>query len=192
MRLNIAQASLALYSAFTIFVDNHLKKEFKNMNLQHCTPVLFVKDAKKSRDFYQDILGMTEIMNSGDMNFVFKEGLAIWQIMDVNIIPQKLGKDKIVDTSATSRFEICFDTGDLDTVYNKVKEEGVKFLHEINTELWGQRTIRFYDLDGHLIEVGESMETFLRRIYEEEGKDLEATSKRTYTPVEALKHFLNL
>ena len=28
---------------------------------------------------------------------------------------------------------------------------------------WGQRVIRFYDLDGHLIEVGESMKLVTRR-----------------------------
>lgn len=28
---------------------------------------------------------------------------------------------------------------------------------------WGQRVIRFYDLDGHLIEVGESMKLVIRR-----------------------------
>lgn len=162
------------------------------MDLQHFTPVIFVKDALKSRDFYRDVLGMTEVMNFGDMNFTFKEGFAIWQIMDVNIIPQKLGMDKITDSSATSRFELVFDTTEFDAVYNKLKEVGVKFLHEINTELWGQQTIRFYDPDGHLIEVGEAMPTFLARIYEEEGKDLEATAKRTFMTVEALKQFLSV
>lgn len=162
------------------------------MDLQHCTPVLFVKDAIKARDFYRDVLGMTEIMNNGDLNFMFREGFAIWQIMDVNIIPQKLGMEKITDASATSRFEICFETSDLNSVYKKVKEAGVKFLHEINTELWGQQTIRFYDMDGHLIEVGESMPTFLTRIYEEEGKDIDATAKRTYMPKEALIQILGI
>ncbi len=30
---------------------------------------------------------------------------------------------------------------------------------------WGQRVIRFYDLDGHLIEVGESMAMVIRRFF---------------------------
>lgn len=153
---------------------------------------MFVKDALKSRDFYRDILGMTEVMNNGDLNFAFKEGLAVWQIMDVNIIPQTLGMDRITDNSATSRFEICFETEDIDSIYQNLKENHVRFLHEMNTELWGQRTIRFYDPDGHLIEVGESLPIFLVRIYEEEGKDLEATAKRTYMPVDMLKQILRV
>ena len=86
------------------------------MDLQNCTPVLFVKDAPKARDFYTNVLGMTVIMNNGDLNFMFKEGFAIWQIMDDNVIPKKLGKDKISDSNSTSRFEMCFETGDLDNV----------------------------------------------------------------------------
>ena len=162
------------------------------MDLKNCTAVLFVKDALKARDFYVDLLGMTVIMNNGDRNFMFKEGFAIWQIMEQNIIPQKLGMDKISDSNLPSRFELCFETGELDTVYKKLKENDVLFLHEINTEIWGQRTIRFYDNDGHLIEVGEAMHIFLHRIYEEETHDLEATSRRTFTPVEALKQILGV
>lgn len=47
------------------------------MHLKNCIPVLFVKNAVISRDFYVKILGLTEIINNGDMNFLFKEGLSI-------------------------------------------------------------------------------------------------------------------
>ncbi|MDD2326961.1 MAG: hypothetical protein PHZ13_01400 [bacterium] len=57
---------------------------------------------------------------------------------------------------------------------------------------WGQRTIRFYDPDGHLIEASEAMPLFLQRIYNEEGENLEATSKRTFVPVESLKQILGI
>jgi catechol 2,3-dioxygenase-like lactoylglutathione lyase family enzyme len=163
-----------------------------NMELKNCMAVLFVKDALKARDFYVGVMGMTVVMNNGDRNFMFKEGFAIWQIMEQNIIPQKLGLDKITNSTLPSRFELCFETKELDNVFQKLKDNGVPFLHEINTELWGQRTIRFYDIDGHLIEVGEAMPIFLRRIYEEENYSLEATSTRTFTPVEILKQILGV
>lgn len=162
------------------------------MDLKHLTPVLFVKDAIRSRDFYVQVLQLTEIMNNGDLNFVFDEGLAVWQTHPENIIPQKLGLDKITDTDAPPRSEIVFETGDIDEVYDTVKKAGVRFLHEMNTEIWGQRTIRFYDPDGHLIEVGESLPVFIRRIWEEEGRDVEAASERTYTPVEVIEQVLGL
>lgn len=161
------------------------------MELQNCTCVLFAKDARKSKDFYVG-LGMTVVADFGGSNYIFKEGFAVWQIRDGNIIPATLGRENIENAQSASRFELCFETHELDEVYKTLKERNTKFLHEINTELWGQRTIRFYDPDGHLIEVGEAMPVFLRRIYEEEGQDLESTSKRTFVPEEALRHILGL
>jgi len=161
------------------------------MKLHNCTSVLFVKDAQKSKDFYVG-LGMTVIADFGGMNIVFKEGFAIWQIADENIIVNTLGRNNIENAGSASRFEIVFETDDFDAVYKTVKEKNVKFLHEINTEVWGQRTIRFYDLDGHLIEVGEAIPVFLKRIFDEEKQDIEATSKRTFMPQEAIKQILGV
>lgn len=159
------------------------------MNLKNCTPVLFVKNAGISKKFYTELLGLTVTVDFGGTNITFKEGFAVWQINPDNIIPKTLGIDNI-NSAGTSRFELCFETDDLDNIYQTLKANDVTFLHEINTEIWGQRTIRFYDPDGHLIEIGEEMSIFLKRIYEKENRNLEATSKRTFVPVEALKHFV--
>ncbi|MDR0232511.1 MAG: VOC family protein [Dysgonamonadaceae bacterium] len=161
------------------------------MKLHNCISVLFVKDAQKSKNFYAE-LGMTVIADFGGLNIVFKEGFAIWQISDGNIILNTLGRNNIENTESTSRFEICFETDNFDAAYKTVKGKNVKFLHEINTEVWGQRTIRFYDLDGHLIEVGEAMPVFLKRIFDEEGQNIEATSKRTFMPQETIKQILGV
>lgn len=160
------------------------------MNLEKCQPVLFVKDAGVSTKFYTDVLGFTVIMDNGGANITFKEGFTVWQIWESNILSQTIGIENITNNRNASRFELCFETDDLDSIYKTLKDNNVRFLHEINTELWGQRTIRFYDPDGHLIEVGEEMSIFLKRIYEEEGRDLEATAKRTFMPLDALKHFV--
>lgn len=162
------------------------------MNLKNCTPVLFVKDASKSKDFYVGVLGMTVVADFGGLNIVFKEGLAVWQIMDGNVILEKLGRNNVENSASVSRFETVFETEDIDRVYKTLKENNTKFLHEINTEIWGQRTVRFYDPDGHLIEIGEAMHIFLSRIYEEEAKSVEATAKRTYMPEDAIRQILGL
>lgn len=162
------------------------------MDLKQAMPVLFVRDAQKSKTFYTDLLGMTIVADFGGMNIIFKEGFALWQPSEQNIIPQKLGSENMLNPKATSRFELCFETEMLDSIYKKLKENSVQLLHEINTEVWGQRTIRFYDYDGHLIEVGEAMHVFLQRIFEEEGRNIEATAKRTYMEPEAVKQLLGL
>lgn len=160
------------------------------MDLKSCVPVLFVRDAKKARDFYVDLLGMTVISDFGGLNFMFKEGFALWQILDENIIPKTLGRENIYNQHATSRFELCFETHDLENVYATLKKHNTKFLHEVNEEIWGQQTIRFYDPDGHLIEVGEAMTVFLKRIYEEE-KSIEEVARRTYMEPDMVRQFLS-
>ena len=36
-------------------------------------------------------------------------------------------------------------------------------MHPVIEHSWGQRTVRFYDPDGHIIEVGENMRTVVQR-----------------------------
>lgn len=161
------------------------------MDLKNCTSVLFVKDAKTARDFYVNVLGINVVSDFGGMNYMFREGFAIWQPMDENIIPKSLGADNIHNYKNASRFELCFETENIDAVYQVLKENSVKFLHEMNEELWGQRTIRFYDPDGHLLEIGEAMSIFLKRIYEQE-KTAEGVAKRTFMDVKLVRQFLNI
>ncbi len=39
----------------------------------------------------------------------------------------------------------------------------IEYLGEVLEHSWGQRVIRFYDLDGHIIEVGEDMKMVIKR-----------------------------
>ncbi|MCD8187022.1 MAG: glyoxalase/bleomycin resistance/dioxygenase family protein [Rikenellaceae bacterium] len=160
------------------------------MELKNCAPVLFVRDARRARDFYMDVLGCTVTHDFGGLNFFFQEGFALWQILDENIIPQTLGREHIYNAEGVSRFELCFETEDLDADYAALQAVGVRFLHRINTELWGQRTVRFYDPDGHLVEIGEALPVFVRRIYLQEGEDPEAAARRLFMSPEAVKHYL--
>jgi hypothetical protein len=43
-----------------------------------------------------------------------------------------------------------------------------------------------------LIETDEKMHVFLKRIYEEEEKNIEATARHTFMSLDAVKHFLGL
>lgn len=162
------------------------------MNLKNFTPVLFVKDASRSKDFYAGLLGMTVAADFDELNVIFEEGFAVWQIRDGNMITEKLGRSGIENSQSVSRFEIVLETDDIDIVNKKLKENDVKLLHEMSTEIWGQRTIRFYDPDGHLIEVGEAIPVFLKRVYMEEGENLKSTSKRTFMPEDTIRRILAL
>lgn len=135
------------------------------------------------------MLGLVVEMDFGT-NVTFKNSFAIWQVNPDQIIPKTLGMPRIMN-SEVNRFELYFETEDIENVCVALKASGTKFLHDIHEELWGQRTIRFYDPDNHLIEVGESMKQFVSRFYEQ-GMTVEEVSKRTFVPVEGIKHVLGL
>ena len=53
---------------------------------------------------------------------------------------------------------------DFDGFLNKLKKyPDIEYLGEVIEHSWGQRVIRFYDLDGHIVEVGEDMKMVLKR-----------------------------
>ena len=66
----------------------------------------------------------------------------------------------------------------------------IEFLGGVIEHDWGQRVIRFYDLDGHLIEVGEEMKMVIERFISD-GMSLEEVSKRMDVSVDGLLKLLN-
>jgi catechol 2,3-dioxygenase-like lactoylglutathione lyase family enzyme len=157
------------------------------MDLKTCSTALFVKDIETSKKFYTGVLGLPVDMDFGK-NIVFKNGFAIWEIQNNHIIPTSLGLDRISD-SDVNRFELYFETENLEDIFKTLKSKNVIFLHHIHEEPWGQQTIRFFDPDNHLIEIGESMRQFVSRFYNQ-GLTIEQVSKRTSVPVETIKKLI--
>lgn len=158
------------------------------MNLKNSTAVLFVKDINLSKDFYVNVLQIPIELDFGK-NIIFKSGFAIWEINPSHIITENLGFDKITNTYV-NRFELYFETESLDEVFKTLRSNKVNFLHEIHEESWGQRTIRFFDPDNHLIEIGESMEQFITRFYKQ-GMTVEQISIKTHVPIEEVERLIN-
>jgi catechol 2,3-dioxygenase-like lactoylglutathione lyase family enzyme len=133
------------------------------MDLKNCSTALFVENINRSKKFYTEILGLEINLDFGK-NLIYKSGFAIWEIQHDHIIPAKLGADNLKNKSA-HRFELYFETENITEVFNTLKNNNVRFLHGIHEEQWGQQTIRFFDPDKHLIEVGESMRQFIDRFH---------------------------
>jgi len=156
------------------------------MNLKNSSIALFVKDIKVSKTFYCDILGLEVEFDFGG-NIIFKGGIAIWQIDPNHIIPKLLGNS--LGDSQSNHFELYFETESLDEDYSTLCSAKVKFLHEIHEEPWGQRTIRFFDPDNHLIEIGESMRGFVTRMLNS-GMTSEQVSAKTGITIEDIEKII--
>jgi catechol 2,3-dioxygenase-like lactoylglutathione lyase family enzyme len=145
---------------------------------------IFVKDIEASKHFYCNYLGESINLDFG-ANVILQSGLTLWQISAGHIIPKTLGLEKTTDRTV-NRFELYYETEGLDQIFRKLRDAKIRFVHEIHEEPWGQRTIRFFDPDNHLIEIGESMKQFVTRFYSQ-GMTVEQVSARTSVPVEEVK-----
>lgn len=158
------------------------------MNLKNCSTAIFVNDIKISKEFYCNLLGLIIDLDFGK-NVVFKAGFAIWEIQNNHIIPLSIGLGAVTN-SISHRFELYFETENLPDIYKVLTKNNVRFLHEIHEETWGQQTIRFFDPDNHLIEIGESIEQFVCRFYNL-GMSIEEVSKKTSIPVYEVERLIN-
>lgn len=158
------------------------------MKINNCQTVLFVKDIEVSKDFYINTLGLQVDQDFGT-NVGFKNGPAIWELRKDHLITENLGFESLLNKSC-SRFELYFETEDITEIFSMLKNKNVNFLHEIHEEIWGQQTIRFFDPDNHLIEIGESMATFIGKFHRQ-GMTPEQISEKTFVPVEKVISFID-
>ena len=87
--------------------------------------------------------------------------------------------------------ELCFEEQDFDGFLNKLKKyPNIECLGEVIEHSWGQRVIRFYDLDGHLIEVGEDMKIVIKRFFAS-GMTMKEVSVKMDVSIEDLTKLLN-
>ena len=57
----------------------------------------------------------------------------------------------------------------------------ISYVHPPLEHRWGQRVVRLYDPDGHIIEVGENIKTVCRRFLDS-GMTVEETAQRMDVP----------
>ena len=116
--------------------------------------LIVVKDIEKSRQFYHDLFGIDLVLDN-DGNMILTEGLVL---QDEKIWKTFLGKDIV---SKSNSCELYFEEQDIDVFIEKLEKmyPNIEYVNRLMTHSWGQRVIRFYDLDGNLIEVGTPMES---------------------------------
>lgn len=146
--------------------------------------LLSVRDINKARTFYEELFGVKVTADFG-INIGFDCGLALQQDFSwLTGIPQEEIKDK------ENSFEVYFETRDFDGFVERLKKrEEIHLLHDVKEHDWGQRVIRFYDLDNHLIEVGESMKSVVEN-FMAQGMSLEEVAKKMDGTVSDVENML--
>ena len=144
------------------------------MNLKN--PMLVVSDIDKSVEFYKKVFGLRVVMDFG-ANKTLTGGLAL---QTAQTYKEFIGTDNI--SFGGNNFEIYFEEDDFDGFASRLSECDIEYVHPIKEHSWGQRVVRFYDPDRHIIEVGENMKAVCKRFLDS-GLTPAQVAKRMDVPI---------
>ena len=142
--------------------------------------LLVVSDMDKSVKFYKEVLGLHKIMDLG-ANVTLTGGVCL---QTQETWTEFIENDSLFFGGNTS--EIYFEEDDFDRFINKLKNLDINYVHSVKEHSWGQRVVRFYDPDCHIIEVGENIKTVCKRFLES-GMTPEQTAERMDVPLKFVK-----
>ncbi len=153
--------------------------------MKYTSTVIAVSDVNVSRTFYQKLFGL-ELYQDYGINVSFTCGLSLQQEFDwlVSVPGNTVMK-------RPHNMELAFETRDFDGFLERLKEyPDIEYLGEVIEHSWGQRVVRFYDPDGHIVEVGESMKMVVERFLSSD-MTMEEVSARMDVSIEDLAKLLN-
>lgn len=122
------------------------------MGIRFRHSIALVRDIEESKQFYKDILGLS-IVQDFDIFVLFQNDFAIhradlfYDYINKPYHGEKMGHDNV---------DFYLTTTDLEHVSDKLKENKVVFIHDIKQMDWGEKVIRIYDPDGHILEIGDA------------------------------------
>jgi catechol 2,3-dioxygenase-like lactoylglutathione lyase family enzyme len=148
--------------------------------LKYIGPIIVVEDIARSRHFYEHLLGQKVMFDFG-VNISFDGGYAVHQKAHFQSLLGDESQYPIVKKAHNG--DLVFETDALETLYQTLKQAAVEFIHEIQEQPWGQRVMRLYDPDGHVLEIGETMEASVWRLYSQ-GLSIERVREITAMPME--------
>nr|WP_300095651.1 VOC family protein [Sedimentibacter sp.] len=143
------------------------------------SPLLVVNDIEKSKKFYKDVLGLRVILDFG-ANVTLTGGVSLQTKESWKNFIQK--KDDEIYFGGNDA-ELCFEEDNFNSFIEKLNDLNfIEYVHPVIEHSWGQKVVRFYDLDKHIIEVGENMNAVCKRFLAS-GLTAEETAKKMDVPV---------
>ena len=144
--------------------------------------ILFVvEDIENSKKFYKHLFGLEVVADFGE-NVILTEGL---------VLQEKKLWEKFIERNVSpggNDAELYFEENDIDGFLEKLEKSNfpIEYLNQCIEHDWGQRVVRIYDLDKHVIEIGESLEYVARRFLKT-GMTPEQVAKKTQLPLSQIE-----
>lgn len=148
--------------------------KFKNV-------LIVVDDIELSKKFYKELFGL-RVISDFEENVILSEGL---------VLQEKKMWEKLIHKETHmggNDGELYFEESYLDAFLEKLEKSvfQIRYVNPLSEHDWGQRVIRIYDPDDHIIEISESLLFVARRLLNA-GMSLEKVSLKTGMPMEQLK-----
>ncbi len=146
-------------------------------------PLLAVTDMDKSVEFYKKVLGLHVTMDFG-ANKTLTGGLVL---QTLETWKEFIDTDDVFFGGNSS--EVYFEEDNFDAFADRLKECDVEYVHPVKEHSWGQRVVRIYDPDKHIIEIGENMKAVCRRFLDS-GMTPEQAAERMDVPLKFVNAWL--
>jgi catechol 2,3-dioxygenase-like lactoylglutathione lyase family enzyme len=123
--------------------------------MRFVNPIPFVRDIARARAFYRDVMQLEIRADHGNF-LLFEGGFALHegQSLEWTVWKQNSASP---DAYGSRNLLLYFETDDVGAAFARIAPQ-VKLIHPVETQAWGQRVFRFYDPDGHAVEVGEPLD----------------------------------
>ena len=156
------------------------------MGLKAGGPLFAVRDMERSLAFYRDVLGL-EVVNDFGANVVLTGGLSLQTLETWVEFLDKLPDDIRFGGNDA---EMYYVAEDFDAFLDILKDHPeAKLVRPLVEHRWGQRAVRLSDPDGHIIEVGESLNKVAKR-FRDGGLNEEGVARRMDISLEYARELL--
>ncbi|WP_346930125.1 VOC family protein [Clostridium sp.] len=154
--------------------------------MKFLNPLIVVSNMEKSKLFYYEVLGLKVIEDLG-ANVTLTGGIALQTKDSWCTFIHKKDSEVVFGGNES---ELYFEEDDFDSFIQKLNNmRDINYVHSMIEHSWGQRVVRFYDPDKHIIEVGENIIKVVRRFLDS-GLSIEETAIRMDVPLDYVKSCL--
>lgn len=124
------------------------------MELRFAGFCLVVTDTERCIRFYENVtMERSVARGDSDSRFVPFMHYSVWQRDFLIAVVGRDLDDELRERLSGVHLIAYYQTDDIDQAFDELSQRGLDLIHGVREEDWGQKTFRFFDPEGNIIEV---------------------------------------